>query len=50
MLYRKTNTEQADRNIVQLVLPETYRKLALVGCHNEIGHLAAEKNVGSLMR
>ena len=31
-----------DRNTMQLVLPEAFRKQALQGCHDDLGHLKIE--------
>ena len=39
ILYCKSEVNQPDRGTMQLVLPETFRKQALQGCHNDLGHL-----------
>ena len=43
ILYRKIQTTRMDRSPLQLVLPTTYRKIALQGCHNDVGHLGIER-------
>ena len=45
ILYHKTEIQEVnhpDRSTMQLVLPETFRKQALQGCHNDLGHLRIE--------
>ena len=42
ILYHKSEVNHPDRSIMQLVLPETFRKHALQGCHNDMGHLGIE--------
>ena len=34
-----------DRSTMQLVLPEAFRKQALQGCHNDLGHLGIERMI-----
>ena len=42
ILYHKSEVNHPDRSTMQLVLPETFRKQALQGCHNDLGHLRIE--------
>ena len=45
ILYSKTKIQEVnhpDRSTIQLVLPETFRKQALQGCHDNLGHLRIE--------
>ena len=45
ILYCKNEIQEADhpdRNTMQLVLPEAFRKQALQGCHDDLGHLGIE--------
>ena len=45
ILYHKTEIQEVncpDRSNMQLVLLETFRKQALQGCHDEVGHLGIE--------
>ena len=39
VLYHKTEMSHLDRSTMQLVLPEAFRKQALQGCHDDLGHL-----------
>ena len=44
--YCKTEIQEVncpDRSTMQLVLPETFRKQALQGCHDDLGHLRIEQ-------
>ena len=43
VLYYKTETNHPDRNTMQLVLPEAFRKQALQGCDDDLGHLGVER-------
>ena len=38
VLYHKTEMRHPDRSTIQLVLPEAFRKPALQGCHDDLGH------------
>ena len=38
ILYHKSEINHPDRSTIQLVLPETFRKQALQGCHDDLGH------------
>ena len=42
ILYRWTRPRKSEETLFQLVLPATERKVALKGCHNEVGHLGLE--------
>ena len=45
ILYHKNeiqDVDSPDRNTMQLVLPESFRKQALQGCHDALGHLRIE--------
>ena len=42
ILYRQARPRESDETLLQLVLPPSYREVALKGCHNEIGHLGLE--------
>ena len=43
VLYRHINTDQRpDRNSMQLCLPKEYRKEALEGCHDDVGHFGVD--------
>ena len=40
--------DHPDRNTMQLVLPETFMKQALQGCHDDLGHLGIEQTIDLL--
>ena len=45
ILYHKNEIQEVnhlDRNTMQLVLPEVFRKQSLQGCHDDLGHLRME--------
>ena len=42
ILYHKSEANHPGRSVMQLLLPETLRKQALPGCHNDLGHLRIE--------
>ena len=45
ILYCKNEIQEVnhpDVSTMQLVLPETFRKQALQGCHDDLGHLRIE--------
>ena len=45
ILYHKNEIQEVDhpdRNTMQLVLPESFRKQVLQGCHDDLGHLGIE--------
>ncbi|MEE4247445.1 MAG: RNase H-like domain-containing protein [Kangiellaceae bacterium] len=44
VLYRRRQ-EEGEEDVFQLVLPVPYRKLALQGCHEEMGHLGRERTL-----
>ena len=51
ILYHKNEIQevnQTDRNTMQLVLPEVFRKQALQGCHDDLGHLRVEWTIDLL--
>ena len=51
ILYSKNEIQEvhhADRNTMQLVLPGSYRKQALQGCHDDLGHLRIERTIDLL--
>ena len=51
ILYCKNDTQETDcpdRNIMQLVLPTTFRIQALKGCHDDLGHLGIERTLDLL--
>ena len=51
ILYCKNEIQEVDcpdRNTMQLVLPESYRKQALQGCHDDLGHLGIERTIDLL--
>ena len=48
ILYHKNEIQEMDcpyRNTMQLVLPESFRKQALQGCHYDLGHLRIEQTM-----
>ena len=47
VLYRRWNND--GDTIYQLVLPSKYQKIALVGCHEDVGHVGRERTL-SLLR
>ena len=48
ILYCKSEVNHSDRSTMQLVLPETFRKQALQGCHNDLEHLRIEQMIDLL--
>ena len=51
ILYCKNENQevnQPNRNTMQLVLPKAFRKQALQGCHDDLGHLGIEQTIGLL--
>ena len=51
ILYHKNERQEVnhpDRNTMQLVLPKAFRKQALQGCHDDLGHLGAERTIDLL--
>ena len=51
ILYHKNEFQevnQSNRNTIQLVLPKAFRKQALQGCHNDLGHLGIEQTIDLL--
>ena len=51
ILYCKNEIQEVDcpnRNIMQLVLPESFRKQALQGCHDDLGRLGIEWTIDLL--
>ena len=51
ILYGKNEIQEAHcpiRNTMQLVLWGSYRKQALQGCHDDLGHLGIEKTIDLL--
>ena len=48
VLYCKTEISHPDRSTKQLVLPEAFRKQALQGCHDDLGHLRVEQTIDLL--
>ena len=51
ILYCKTEVQEVncpDRSTMQLVLPETFRKQALQGYHNDLGHLGTKQMIDLL--
>ena len=49
VLYHKTEMSCPDRSTMQLVLPEAFRKQALQGCHDHLGHLRKEQMIDLLL-
>ena len=47
-LYFKSEISHPDRSTMQLVLPETFRKQALQGCLDDLGHLRIEQMIDLL--
>ena len=47
-LYHKIEISCPDRSTIQLVLPEAFRKQALQGCHDDLGHLRIEQMIDLL--
>ena len=48
ILYHKNGIQEVshpDRNIMQLVPPEVFRKQALQGCHDDLGHIGIERTI-----
>ena len=51
ILYCKNEIQDVDcpnRNTTQLILPESFRKQALQGCHDDLGHLGIEQTIDLL--
>ena len=51
ILYCKNEIQEVncpDRNTMQLVLPESFWKQALQGCHDDLGHLGIERTIDLL--
>ena len=51
ILYHKNEIQEVhhpDRNTMQLVLQGSYRKQALQGCHDDLGHLGIERTIDLL--
>ena len=48
VLYHKAKMSSLDRSTMQLVLPETFRKQALQGCHDDLGDLRIEQTIDLL--
>ena len=51
ILYHKTEIQEVnhpDRSTTQLVLPEAFRKQALQGCHDDLGHLRIQQMIDLL--
>ena len=51
ILYCKNEIQEVnhpDRNTMQLVLPEKFRKQALQGCHDDLGHVRMEWTIDLL--
>ena len=51
ILYHKNEIQEVnhpDRNTMQLVLPEAFRKHALQDCHDDLGHLRIEWTIDFL--
>ena len=51
ILYHKNEIQDVnhpDWNTMQLVLPEAFRKQALQGCHDDLGHLRMEQTIDLL--
>ena len=46
--YHKSEVNHPDISTMQLVLPETFRKQALEGCHNDLGHIRIEQMIDLL--
>ena len=42
ILYRWARQRESEETLLQLVLPAAQRKVALRGCHDEVGHLGLE--------
>ena len=43
ILYRKSQVSNNSRTSLQLVLPIEYRHKAMVGCHDQNGHLGQDR-------
>ena len=48
VFYHKTETYHPDRNTRELVLCEAFRKQALQGCHDDLGHPGVERTIDLL--
>ena len=51
ILYHRNEIQEVhcpNRNTMQLVLPGSYRKQALQGCHDDLGHLGIERTIDLL--
>ena len=48
VLYHKIGHIRQDHNYLQLVLPEKYRKKAMQGCHDDLGHLGVGHRIDLL--
>ena len=45
ILYRQARHRESDETLLQLVLRAAYREVALMGCHDEVGHLGLERRL-----
>ena len=45
ILYCKSEINHPDRSPMQLVFPQIFRKQALQGCNDDLGHLRIEKMI-----
>ena len=43
VLYRRVTPSKEDWNALQLVIPQSYQKKALQGCHDDIGCMGLEQ-------
>ena len=49
VLFRYTdNRQRPDRNSLQLCLPKAYRREALEGCHDNVGHFGLDRTIDLL--
>ena len=51
ILYHKNDTQETkcpDRNTIQVILPTKFRRQALKGCDDDLGHLGIERTLDLL--
>ena len=49
VLYRWVTPSKEDQNALQLVIPQSYQKKALQGCHDDIRHMELEQILDLLL-
>ena len=49
VMYRKCHYAKRNTTVMQLVLPHSFRKKALEGCHDKVGHPGAQRTMSLLL-